>query len=85
MGTDAWSWDVPREYAEEEFQKTGDPMVCWEGHKAGAEKAYIQYEKLNNLEKLPPFGFKFCGVPIKVDRASGAWVRAFAIVDDDKE
>ena len=83
VGTDAWSWDVPREYAEAEFQKTGDPMVCWEGHKAGAEKAYIQYEKLNNLEKLPPFGFKFCGVPIKVDRASGAWVRAFAIVDDE--
>lgn len=82
VGTDAWSWDVPREYALEEFRRTGDPSVCWEGHKAGAVKAYVQYEKLNNLEQLPPYGFKFFGVPVKIDRASAGWVRAFAIVEE---
>ncbi len=85
VGTDAWSWDVPREYALKQFLQTGDPSVCWEGHKAGATKAYVQYEKLTNLEQLPPFGFKFFGVPIKIERASAGWVRAFAIVDDKKE
>ena len=82
VGTDAWSWDVPREYALEEYLKSGNPRVCWQGHKAGAEKAYIQYEKLTNLEKLPLVGFKFFGVPIKVEKASGSWVRAFAILED---
>ncbi|MGN8895930.1 sigma 54-interacting transcriptional regulator [Flavonifractor sp. HCP28S3_F3] len=85
VGTDAWSWDVPREYATKRFQETGDPSVCWEGHKAGAIKAYVQYEKLNNLEQLPPYGFHFFGAPVKVDRASAGWVRAFAIIDDKKE
>lgn len=83
VGTDAWSWDIPREYALRRFDETGDPSVCWEGHKAGAEKAYVQYEKLCNLENLPPFGFKFFGVPIKIDKASAGWVRAFALVDEN--
>lgn len=85
VGTDAWSWDVPREYAEKIFQETGDPSVCWEGHKAGAVKAYVQYEKLTNLEQLPPYGFRFFGVPIKIDQASAGWVRAFAIIDEGEE
>ena len=85
VGTDAWSWDVPREYAARRFQETGDPSVCWEGHKAGAVKAYVQYEKLTNLEQLPPFGFRFFGVPVKIEKASAGWVRAFAVIDDKKE
>lgn len=85
VGTDAWSWDVPREYAARRFQETGDPSVCWEGHKAGAVKAYVQYEKLANLEQLPPFGFRFFGVPVKIEKASAGWVRAFAVIDDKKE
>ncbi len=56
--------------------------MCWEGHKAGAERAYVQYEKLNNLDRLPPYGFRFFGVPVKIERASAAWVRAFAMVDE---
>ena len=83
VGTDAWSWDIPQSYAAKLFQKTGDPSVCWEGHKAGAEKAYIQYEKLTNLDQLPPYGFKFMGLPIKVDQASAGWVRAIAIMEDE--
>lgn len=85
VGTDAWSWDVPRKYAVERFQETGDPNICWEGHKAGAERAYIQYEKLTNLDKLPPYGFQFIGLPIKIDKGSAGWVRAIAIIDDTKE
>ena len=82
VGTDAWSWDIPREYALKQFKETGDPLVCWEGHKAGAKKAYVQYEKLCNLDQLPLFGFKFFGAPVKVHRGSAGWVRAFAMVDN---
>lgn len=84
VGTDAWSWDVPREYAAKRFQETGDPSICWEGHKAGATKAYVQYEKLTNLEQLPPYGFRFFGVPVKIERASAGWVRAFALVEEEE-
>ena len=82
VGTDAWSWDVPREYGLKRFRETGDAARWWEGHKAGAERAYVQYEKLNNLDRLPPYGFRFFGVPVKIERASAAWVRAFAMVDE---
>lgn len=82
VGTDAWSWDIPQSYAARKFQETGDPSVCWEGHKAGAERAYLQYEKLTNLEQLPPYGFQFIGLPIKIDQASAGWVRAVAIIQD---
>lgn len=82
VGTDAWSWDIPQSYAARKFQETGDPAVCWEGHKAGAERAYLQYEKLTNSEQLPPYGFQFIGLPIKINQASAGWVRAVAIIQD---
>lgn len=82
VGTDAWSWDIPQSYAAKKFRETGDPSVCWEGHKAGAERAYLQYEKLANLEQLPLYGFQFIGLPIKIHQASAGWVRAIAIVPD---
>lgn len=82
MGTDAWSWDVPQSYAHKEFLETGDPSVCWEAHKVGMEHAYVHYEKLNNLELLPPYGFKFIGFPIKLHKASAGWTRPVAILDD---
>lgn len=82
VGTNAWSWDIPQAITAKNFQETGDASAIWEGHKAGAERAYLQYEKLTNLEKLPPFGFTFVGFPIKIERGSAGWVRAVAILND---
>jgi kynurenine formamidase len=39
-------------------------------------------EKLANLDKLPPFGFKISLFPIKIEKASGAWIRAVAYVPE---
>jgi len=83
VGTDAWSWDIPSSYGATHYAQTRDPKVAWEGHKSGADCAYIHYEKLANLDALPLFGFQFFGVPIKIHRASAGWVRAFAIVEED--
>ena len=81
-GTDAWSWDRPLGLIAKEFQQTHDKNIIWEGHFAGIEKAYCHIEKLTNLDKLPPYGFKVICMPIKIKGASGAWIRAVAILED---
>ena len=82
VGTDAWSWDVPLSLTAKEFQKTGDGSIIWEGHRAGADKAYCHIEKLNNLESLPTTGFTFYGFPVKIKNASAGWIRAVAMIDE---
>jgi len=81
VGTDAWSWDRPLGLIAKEFQETKDKSIIWEGHFAGIEKAYCHIEKLTNLDKLPPYGFKFIGLPIKIKDGTAGWIRAVAIID----
>ena len=81
VGTDAWSWDAPLGYMAKRFSEDHDASKIWEGHKAGAEKAYLQLEKLTNLDKLPPFGFVFQAFPVKIKGAGGGWVRAVAFIE----
>ncbi len=82
VGTDAWSWDAPLALIAKKFEETKDPAIIWEGHKAGKEQAYLQMEKLTNLEKLPPYGFQVIALPVKIKGASAGWVRAVAILKD---
>ena len=82
VGTDAWSWDAPLSLVSKRFEETKDPSIIWEGHKAGKDRAYLQMEKLTNLEKLPPFGFQVLALPIKIKGASAGWVRAVALLED---
>ncbi|SNT32139.1 Kynurenine formamidase [Tardiphaga sp. OK246] len=81
-GTDAWSWDAPFEYTAKRVAETQDYGLVWEGHKAGRERAYCHIEKLHNLEKLPPSGFRIACFPVKIRAASAGWTRAVAIFDD---
>ncbi|MDL2219100.1 cyclase family protein [Ruminococcaceae bacterium OttesenSCG-928-O06] len=82
VGTDAWSWDAPLPLVAKVYEKTKDPSIVWEGHKAGREKAYVQMEKLANLDKIPKTGFTFIGFPVKIERASAGWIRAVAMLED---
>lgn len=82
VGTDAWSWDRPLGYIAEDFQRTKDSSLIWEGHFAGIEKEYYHMEKLTNLDKLPSHGFFFIGFPIKIKAASAGWIRAVAFVEE---
>ncbi len=82
VGTDAWSWDVPLALTAKEFQKNGDGEIIWEGHRAGADKAYCHIEKLNNLGALPLTGFTFYGFPVKIKGASAGWMRAVAMIEE---
>lgn len=81
-GTDAWSWDAPFLYTKEIFEKTKDPSVIWEGHKAGKEMCYCHLEKLHNLEVLPSKGFTISCFPVKIKGASAGWTRAVAILNN---
>ena len=80
VGTDGWSWDRPLGMIAEEFQRTGNTSIIWEGHFAGIEKGYCHIEKLTGLEKLPPFGFTLFCFPVKIKGASAGWIRAVAMV-----
>jgi kynurenine formamidase len=82
VGTDAPGWDRPFIYQAREFQQTRNRSLIWEGHFAGIEREYFQMEKLANLDRLPPYGFKVCCFPIKIQRASAAWVRPVAIIEE---
>ncbi|MFZ5754779.1 MAG: cyclase family protein [Bacillota bacterium] len=80
VGTDAWSWDRPLPFQGKEFAATKDPSLVWEGHFAGIEQEYCHMEKMANLDKLPPYGFKVACFPVKIKGASAGWVRPIAIL-----
>lgn len=79
-GTDGMGWDPPFSYMAKYLNETGDTSEAWGGHYAGLERAYCHMERLVNLDKLPPFGFKVCCFPTKIKKASAGWVRAVAML-----
>jgi kynurenine formamidase len=80
-GTDGWSWDAPFVHTRRKYEKSADPALIWEGHKAGREIGYCHLEKLHNLEALPPDGFQIVCFPVKIRAASAGWTRAVAVMD----
>ena len=82
VGTDAWSWDAPFALTAQEYAKTGDPSIIWEGHRAGMDIGYCQMEKLTNLDILPGSGFEISCFPFKIKAASAGFVRAVAIFEE---
>ena len=82
VGTDSFTWDRPFPIVAEEFQKTKDKNIIWEGHYAGVIKGYYQMEKLANLDLLPSYGFRVICFPINIKGASAGWIRAVAVFDD---
>ncbi len=81
MGTDAWGWDASLDVLVAEF-KQGIKGRLWASHYAGKEREYCHMEKLCNLDKIPkPYGFLVFAFPMKIEKASGGWVRVVAIVE----
>jgi len=81
-GIDGWSWDAPFLFTRKRFAETGDASIIWEGHKASRDIGYCHMEKLANLDQLPPFGFKVCCFPVKIEGASAGWTRCVALLDN---
>lgn len=79
VGTDGWGVDSPTGVMREKL-RDGDSDRFYPAHFAGREVEYLHVEKMANLDQLPHFGFKVSVFPIKVEKASGGWVRAVAII-----
>ncbi|TWP33236.1 cyclase family protein [Leekyejoonella antrihumi] len=80
--TDAFSLDIPLKYMAEKL-RNGDKDGFFPAHRIGREVEYVHAEKVVNLKALPTTGFTVALFPIKIRRASGAWCRAVAILEDD--
>ncbi len=82
-GTDAWSWDAPFALTAQEYAKSHDPSIIWEGHRASMDIGYCHMEKLTNLDQLPGDGFEISCFPYKIKAASAGFTRAVAIFEED--
>jgi kynurenine formamidase len=80
MGTDAFAFDRPFNVMAEEFRRTGDKRVIWEGHFACREKEVFVVQQLVNLHLLPPHGFTVGCFPIRLHGTSAAPARVVAFL-----
>ncbi len=81
-GIDSWGWDVALPTLAREARETGRSDLFWEAHFVGVDREYCHIERLTNLDKLPPFGFKVCCFPLKVRGGSAGPARVVAILED---
>ena len=81
-GTDAWSWDAPFALTAQEYAKSHDPAIIWEGHRASMDIGYCHMEKLSALDTLPGNGFEISCCPYKIKGASAGFTRAVAIFEE---
>lgn len=84
-GIDSWGWDVPLPHMARRARRTRDKEHFWEAHYVGVEKEYCHMERLTNLDKLPPYGFKVCCFPLKVKGGSAGPARVVAMVDENQD
>lgn len=80
LGTDALGWDRPFRVMREEFGKTGDKSVIWDGHFAGREREVFIVQQMHNLGAVPSHGFKVGFFPMRLARCSAAPARVVAFV-----
>ena len=75
MGCDAITFDPP-------VWAMFEGRHFWEAHLVMNEEEYYHLENLQNLDRLPPHGFKLSVFPIKWNGTTAAPVRAVAILDE---
>ena len=85
VGIDAWGWDVALPVQAQQAKASGRRDLFWAAHFVGVEREYCQIERLTNLDKLPPFGFRVCAFPLKVAGGSAGPARVVALVEDEDE
>jgi kynurenine formamidase len=77
MGIDAWGWDGPLYLQAQKAIERDEPGIFWAAHQA--DLPYCQIERLVNLDKLPPTGFRVACFPLRIAGASAAPARVVAI------
>jgi kynurenine formamidase len=77
MGIDAWGWDGPLYLQAQRAIERDEPGIFWAAHQA--DLPYCQIERLVNLDRLPPAGFRVACFPLRIAGASAAPARVVAI------
>jgi kynurenine formamidase len=77
MGIDAWGWDGPLYIQAQRALERDKPGIFWAAHQA--DLPYCQVERLVNLDRLPPTGFRVACFPLRIKGASAAPARVVAI------
>jgi len=80
MGIDAWGWDAPLNFQAKAALTAQQPGILWAAHQV--DLPYAQIERLVNLDKLPPFGFKVACFPLKIKGGSAGPARVVAIINE---
>jgi len=80
IGIDTLGFDRPYKFMMADFLRTHNGKYLWPAHFFGRKREYAHIERLANLDKLPPFGFKVACFPIKIKDVGAAWARAAAIL-----
>lgn len=82
IGIDTYGFDRPFSVMLNDFWATGDRRHLWPAHFYGREKAYVQLERLANLDKLPAKDFEVACFPLRIKGADASWVRAVAMIKE---
>lgn len=81
FGVDTMGIDRPYRFMLKEFMDSKDPAKFYPAHFYGRKREFIHIERLANLEKLPPVGFKIICFPVRIRQTGAAWARVVAILD----
>lgn len=82
IGTDTYGFDRPFSVMLQDFWRTGDHSHLWPAHFFGRDQAYIQIERLTNLDQLPAKHFDVACFPLRLKGMDASWVRAIGIIKD---
>lgn len=82
FGVDTMGIDRPYKFMIKNFLEKKDPSFLWPAHFHGRKREFIHIERLANLEKLPPSGFKVICFPVKIRKTGAAWARVVAQVKE---
>lgn len=81
IGIDTMGFDRPYKFMIADYLRTHDPKYLWPAHFFGRRREYAHIERLTNLDKLPPSGFKIACFPVKIKDAGAAWSRVVAMLN----
>ncbi|WP_283581791.1 cyclase family protein [Ligilactobacillus hohenheimensis] len=84
IGIDSYGVDRSFPVMIDEYKKTGNIDVLWPAHMIGRKHEYVQVERLCNLKLIPDSNFFVSLFPIKLQNADASWIRAVAIVKENK-
>lgn len=80
FGVDTMGIDRPYRFMLKEFLEKKEAKYFYPAHFYGRKREFIHIERLANLGRLPPCGFKLSCFPVRIKQTGAAWSRVVAIL-----